>query len=120
MFVTALVLLFLFGTVIAARSGPDVPHLLSAVLGTVISFFVILAGYTANRWAFGRSPKQFLGTVVGGMLVRLAIVASLLVWVVRNVQLPLITFFIALTISYLVFQAVEVWTIHGQLKRGNF
>jgi len=117
--VAAVVVLVLFGTGIASHFRPAGPHLTSLAAAVGLSFFSIAGGYLANRWAFGRSPKLFMGTLVGGMAARLLVIALVLIWIVKNLQIPLVTFFIALSVSYLTFEIVEVWTIHQNLKRGK-
>ena len=58
-----------------------------------------------------------MATLVGGMLARIAFIAILLVWVVTHLDIPLLTFFICLAVSYLVYQLVEVWTVNQELKQ---
>jgi len=115
--VATLILLVAFGVVIGFAVEKPVPHLLSAGLALTLSLSSIAGGYVANRWAFGRSPKVFMATLVGGMLARIAFIAVLLVWVVTHLNIPLLTFFICLAVSYLVYQLVEVWTVNQELKQ---
>ena len=119
MAVAALALLIFFGTAIAAHFDPVGPHLVSLLAAVGLSFFSIAGGYLANRWAFGRSSKLFMGTLVGGMAGRLVIIALVLIWIVKNLHIPLVTFFVVLAVSYLTLEVVEVWTIHQNLKRGK-
>ena len=115
--IATVALLAVFGPVIGLTAPNPTPHFLSAGLALTLSLSSIVGGYIANRWAFGRSPKVFMATLVGGMVARIAFIAILLVWVVTHLRIPLITFFICLAVSYLVYQVVEVWTVNRELKK---
>jgi MFS family permease len=117
--ISALVLALGFGIVILEEEGFAGPQFISAFFGIGLSLATILAGYLMNRWAFGRSRRVFMGVVVGGMIGRLVVVSLILVWVTLNLRIPLLTFFVSLSISYLTFQIIEAWSIHRGLQKGK-
>jgi|GEM_PF-2839030 hypothetical protein len=81
------------------------------------SWIIILLGYLANQWAFARSHKVFFGVLLGGMALRILVVMGILALVWRYGWFPVFWFLLILAGYYFLFQTVEVWVIHRQLKR---
>ncbi|MDZ7373919.1 MAG: hypothetical protein ONB23_08090 [candidate division KSB1 bacterium] len=117
--ISAAVLAVALAAVIGGSAGASSRQFISAGLGMGLALAAILLGYSMNRWAFGKSPRVFMAVLVGGMLGRLVLIALILVWVARSQHIPLLTFFVSLSISYITFQSMEALTIHRGLKRGK-
>ena len=95
-------------------------YFVSMLSATAISLLSIGAGYYVNRWAWGKPHKTFMRTVIGGMILRVFLVAILLILIVTHTRIPLVQFFIFLSISYLAYQLYEVYYINRQLRSKQF
>lgn len=80
------------------------------------SFVIILSGYLANQWAFTRSHKVFLSTLLGGMALRILLLVGLILLIYFKQWVPVFWFLIFLAGYYFLFQLVEVVVINRQLK----
>ena len=91
----------------------------SLMSGWLISLMIILFGYVANHWAFSRSHKVFLAVLLGGMVLRIALVIGIVFWINSTQLLPMLPFLVTLTIYYFIFQSIEIVVIKRQLNNSS-
>jgi hypothetical protein len=90
----------------AGRDGLD-----SMLLGAVLSWFAVVASYVALLVAF-RNVKPFAVVIVlGGFLLRLAVLFGLLAWIARTWTVNLGQVVIWLVSFYLVLVIAEAWIL---------
>ncbi len=84
-----------------------------------ISLFHVLSGFYMSRWAFTKSSKLFVSIVMGGMGIRMTMMAILLVLLIQWVHFDVKLFMFTFGIYYVLFQIVEVYFINRgfQLKK---
>ena len=93
-------------------------EILEAVLaGALITTLNVLAGYAAIEYSQGRSASTFLKVVLGGMLVRMMAVASVLVVLIKLFEFQVAALVWSIVFFYVVFLALEIMFI--QKKFGN-
>ncbi len=94
-------------------------RLASLITAWLISFLIILNGYFANQWAFGRSHKVFLGVLLGGMAVRILVIVGIVLIIYWTKMIPMVWFLVFLAIFYFLFQIVEIIVINYQLRHSS-
>ena len=82
---------------------------LSIAVGYIISFINVLIGYTLNKSALGKNTKSFMVMVLGGMGIRLMIVAILLVLLLNYTQLESISLVSSVFFFYFLFISIEIY-----------
>ncbi len=86
----------------------------AAVIGFGLSIVNVLMGYAALRLSEQRSYVIFVQIVLGGIAVRLFLMAGVLlvlIWLVKLHALALVT---SLFVMYVIFLALEVLYIHNR------
>ena len=82
---------------------------LSIAVGYIISFINVLIGYTLNKSALGKNTKSFMVMVLGGMGIRLMIVAIFLVLLLTYTQLDSISLVSSVFFFYFLFISIEIY-----------
>ena len=82
---------------------------LSIAVGYIISFINVLIGYSLNKSALGKNTKSFMVMVLGGMGIRLMIVAILLVLLLNYTQLESISLVSSVFFFYFLFISIEIY-----------
>ncbi len=76
--------------------------------GAVLATFNVLAGYAAIRRSLGKSATVFLRYVLGGMGIRMAVLAVALIVLIRVFSFDALTLVGSLGVFYVVFLALEI------------
>jgi hypothetical protein len=89
-----------------ARLGASVAH--GVMLGAGLATAGAVAGMLLSGWAFERAPRQFLATLMLGILGRLIVYGSVLVFVVLRTTLDLTATAGSLLAFYVLHQVLEI------------
>lgn len=84
--------------------------------GLGLALVHVLSGFYMSRWALAKPVKLFMSIVMGGMGIRLMLVAIVLVLMAKLVNIDLKLFVVAFGIYYLLFQIVEIYFINRGLQ----
>jgi len=77
----------------------------------------VLSGFFMSRWAMEKSSRQFMTIVLGGIGLRLMLVAAALFALMPWIRVSLELFIITFVVFYILFQIVEVYFIHRGLQQ---
>ncbi|RMD93690.1 MAG: hypothetical protein D6814_15330 [Calditrichaeota bacterium] len=94
-----------------------VNNFIAIALGAGFSLFIILLAFLANHWALSLTGKSFLRVVLGGMVVRFALVGLVLFLVWKYTRVNLYAFIGGLLGFYFVLQVFEVKFIQKYLLK---
>ncbi len=81
-----------------------------------LAWIHVLVGFFMSRWAIDRPAKQFMTIIMGGIGLRLLLVAVVLVIVVPWIRDALQLFILTFAVYYVLFQIVEIFFIHRGLQ----
>jgi hypothetical protein len=96
----------------ALRAYLDSQGRKAALLGGGIAVANTLVAYATTVWAERRSTKVFLGTVLGGMLGRMALMLLAVVAAVVGLGLPKVPLAVSLLSFFVVFLVIELGVLH--------
>lgn len=103
------------GTYPVLRWGsPEVVE--AAVAGAVLATLNVLAGYAAIARSLGRSMNTFMKYVLGGMGLRLFVMAGILLLLTRGFGFHATALVASLGVYYLAYLAIEVLYIQTELN----
>jgi hypothetical protein len=88
----------------------------AAIAGTALAAANVLAGYAAIEYAFGKSMSTFLKYVLGGMGIRMLVMAAVLVLLIKLLGLHVAALVASLGVFYAVFLALEVLFIQRKIS----
>jgi uncharacterized membrane protein YjfL (UPF0719 family) len=93
----------------------------AAITGAALATFNVLLGYAAIAYSIGKSTTTFFKYVLGGMGVRMFLLAGLLAVLIKLFGFDAGALVISMGIFYIVFLALEVLFIQQQvsLKQNN-
>ncbi len=77
----------------------------------------VLAGFFMSRWALGKSVRQFMTIVMGGIGVRLLMVGVAMLILMPVIRGSLEVFVGTFAVFYVLFQIVEIFFLHRGLQR---
>jgi hypothetical protein len=102
-----------------AAAWPAVsPEVRAAVLcGAALAAANTVAAYFLTVWSIARSPNVFLGVVLGGMGVRMALMLAAVAGAVRWMELPAVPVAISLLAFFVPFLAFELTVLHRRTSR---
>ena len=89
----------------------------SVVWGIIVSTFLMGAGFLSIKISMERSMKLFLGTIVGGIFLRLVFFIASGIYVLNYSDLPIRSYFISLLGYYLFYQFIEILYFNRGLKK---
>lgn len=87
-----------------------------AMAGALLSTVNVLLGYAAIAYAFDKSTTTFFKVVVGGMGIRLLLLALALVVAIKAIKLDVVALICSMGIFYAAFLAIEVIYIHKKVN----
>ena len=90
----------------------DGPVLQAVLGGAAMSVLNVFMGYAAIEYSFGKSYTHFVQIVLGGMVVRLFVMAGLLLVLIAVFRFHAVALVSSLFAMYVVFLALEVFYIH--------
>ncbi|MCB0833620.1 MAG: hypothetical protein KDC45_09175, partial [Bacteroidetes bacterium] len=94
----------------------DVHEMLIAIGACFLALIHVLTGFYMTRWAINKSARLFMSVVMGGMGVRLLLIAVILVVLIRFLDIDIKLFILTFGIYYLLFQMVEIYFINRGLQ----
>jgi hypothetical protein len=98
--------------ILAAYAYGGAPAAWSAGLGAAVAAVSALGGLALLGWAFPRSPRHFLGAVVGSFLGRMILFSAAVALLAGGTDLPAAPFVAGLFIDHALFQALEIRALH--------
>ena len=87
----------------------------SALIGAFLSTLNVLIGYAAIEYSFGKSTTTFFKYVLGGMGVRMLVMAVLLVLLIKVFQLHAAALVSSMGIFYVVYLTMEILFIQKRI-----
>ena len=99
--------LFKFGT-------SEIFH--AIIVGTVLTTVNVLLGYAAIEYSLGKSTSTFFKYVIGGMGIRLFLMAVILVLLIRVFHLHVMALISSMGIFYIVFLILEIFYIQKKVN----
>ena len=88
----------------------------AAIAGGIMATANVLAGYAAIEYSVGRSMNTFMKFVLGGMGVRLVVMAGLLLLLIRVFGFNPTVLVASLGVFYVAYLALEVLFIQKKLN----
>lgn len=82
--------------------------------GVAMSLLNVLMGYGAMEYSFNKSYTKFTQIVLGGIVVRLFVMAGLLIMLIALVKVHSIALISSLFVMYIIFLTLEVLYIHNK------
>jgi hypothetical protein len=110
----ALVAALTLGGVLATALVVTPSFLPAVALGAFLSGANTVAAFFLVTWAQGKATGTFMTAVLGGMMVRMALMLGAVVFVLKAVGLPRMPFVISLLGSFVAFLALELWFLPGR------
>lgn len=89
------------------------------IYGFLVSFLIFFLGFISINWAFGKSLKIFMTTVLGGMFIRFALIAVALYLFMRFTDVHILFYTLSFFIFYLIYQIYEIRFINMRLSKGK-
>ena len=94
-------------------------HSTEIIYGYLVSLVIFILGFFSINWAFKKSLKIFMITVLGGMFVRFILIAVALFLFMKYTSIDILYFIGSFFIFYLFYQAYEVRFINLRLSKGK-
>lgn len=91
----------------------------SVIVGAALSTVNILLGYAAIEYSFGKSVSTFFKVVIGGMGIRLLLMAVALVLFIKIFDFHIAALIGSIGIFYVVFLTLEVLYIQKKVNIKN-
>jgi hypothetical protein len=88
----------------------------AVVAGGILATVNVLLGYAAIQYAFGKSTTTFFKVVLGGMGIRLLLLATALVVLIRILGLHAGALVGSMGVCYVVFLTLEVMFIQKKIS----
>lgn len=82
------------------------------LLGTLISSFINLIEFLIIRIVIVRSMKKFLGTLVGGIALRMFILLSTALYFRNFEAVSLLWYLVSFIFYFIVYQGLEIYYFH--------
>ncbi|MBP6671870.1 MAG: hypothetical protein KA247_01915 [Bacteroidetes bacterium] len=86
----------------------------ASIIGFGLSIVNVLLGYAALEISAGRSYTVFVQIVLGGIAVRLFLMASVLLVLIWLVKVHALALVVSLFVMYVIFLGLEVLYIHNK------
>lgn len=87
-----------------------------AIAGAFLATINVLLGYAAIAYAFDKSTTTFFKVVVGGMGIRLLLLALALVAAIKAFKLDIVALISAMGIFYAAYLVIEILYIHKKVN----
>jgi len=113
----SIVVLFLILGLIYLISGE---HITAEIIsGYVVSLIIFLLGFFSIIWAFNKSLKVFMATVLGGIFIRFVLIAAALFLFMKYTEIDILYFVLAFFVFYIIYQFYEIRFINMKLSKGK-
>lgn len=113
----SLVVLILISILISLIFGLD--ELAEVLIGYFVSLIIFIFGFFSINWAFKKSLKTFMVTVLGGMFLRFVLIGVALFLFVRFSDIHILYFILSFFIFYIIYQIYEIRFINLKLSKGK-
>lgn len=87
-------------------------HVTAAWAGLAISFVNFLLGVAIISWGIDRPDKQFYSAFFGGMILRLALIFTVLFILIQFVGMHEQVLVVSLLLTYFSFLVLEIWDVN--------
>jgi Ca2+/H+ antiporter len=88
----------------------------AVIIGAILTTVNVLLGYAAIEYSLGKSTTTFFKFVIGGMGIRLFLMAVILVLLIKVFQLHVGALISSMGIFYVVFLTLEVFYIQKKIN----
>jgi len=88
----------------------------AVIVGAILTTVNVLLGYAAIEYSLGKSTTTFFKFVIGGMGIRLFLMAVILVLLIKVFQLHVGALISSMGIFYVVFLTLEVFYIQKKIN----
>ncbi len=89
------------------------------IFGFIVSLIIFILGFFSINWAFKKSLKLFMATVLGGIFVRFALIAVALFLFMRYTDIHILYFILSFFVFYIIYQFYEIRFINMKLSKGK-
>ena len=113
----SIVVLFLILVFIFLIAGDK--KFLEIISGYVVSLIIFILGFLSIIWAYNKSLKIFMTTVLGGMFVRFVLIAITLFLFMKYTGIDILYFILSFFIFYIIYQFYEIRFINMKLSKGK-
>ena len=113
----SIVVLFLILVLIFLIAGDN--KFLEIISGYVVSLIIFILGFLSIIWAYNKSLKIFMTTVLGGMFVRFVLIAITLFLFMKYTGIDILYFILSFFIFYIIYQFYEIRFINMKLSKGK-
>jgi hypothetical protein len=87
------------------------------MLGCALPALCFIVGFYTICRAFSLPFRKLMIAIYGGMLARLFVIGGILVLIVKLTQLPVVSFLMSLFGFYILYMAIELYFVYGQLPQ---
>jgi hypothetical protein len=89
------------------------------ISGYIVSFVIFVLGFLSIIWAFKKSLKIFMATVLAGMFVRFVLIAIALFLFMKYTRIDILYFILSFFVFYIIYQFYEIRFINMKLSKGK-
>ena len=93
----------------------SIEFITAAIVGSVLTTANVLLGYAAIQYSFDKSMMTFLKYVLGGMGLRLIVMAGLLVLLIKVFYVHVVGLIASMGVFYVIFLTLEVLFIQRKV-----
>ena len=113
----SVVVLFLILVLLLLITGDN--KFLEIISGYFVSLIIFILGFLSIIWAYNKSLKIFMTTVLGGMFVRFVLIAITLFLFMKYTGIDILYFILSFFIFYIIYQFYEIRFINMKLSKGK-
>lgn len=88
----------------------------AAGIGLAIAYINSLLGFATVSWGYRGSHKEFMTSLLGGMIIRFFVIFILLFILIKIAHVAVTWLLVSLCFSYFLYIALEIWEIHKNVK----
>ena len=112
---------FIAGLAVVAASliRPDTRGMRGAVIGATLGIVNLLVGYVVTRQSLRHGMRNAMGTMVGGFLARLLVLAVLIVFFQRTGAADPTAFALTFLVFFFVYLGLEMLLVERTLGRAR-
>ncbi|HEV8538714.1 MAG TPA: hypothetical protein VGR15_07300 [Bacteroidota bacterium] len=89
----------------------------AAMMGALLTTVNVLLGYAAIEFSYGRSMATFFKYVLGGMGIRMFVMAGILVVLIKVLEFHIAALIASMGILYVVFLTLEISYIQKKVQQ---
>lgn len=114
--ISVVVLFLILGLIYLISGEKKTAEIIS---GYAVSLVIFLLGFLSIIWAFKKSLKIFMATVLGGIFVRFVLIAIALFLFMKYTQFDIVYFVLSFFVFYIIYQFYEIRFINIKLSKGK-